>query len=321
MKSGFSHFDGSHRENFLASVLLLAMENEEAVRELVARSVRDKLGIDPACPIIGLSREVRLEATADGKFARADLCLDFGASTGPFCAFIEVKTHDGWDDNHVAHQVSDQASRTPVRVPRDVRGSVLLAPERVCRLVASRDPKVPTIPWRHLIDDLRALPSPTQLSKLAIQHLEENVDRTAGIDRPITLNDFEQATTTIACLREFLVDCAVDLGGNVHGEPLYLTPGDGRPRRGAGWAWHGLSVPFSVGGQKGRLGIYKYADAPPGEQAALDALWLEAYLGDDAMPAVFVKFAPASLAAKELEAARAGFIEEWRRRAPTGQRT
>jgi hypothetical protein len=316
MKSGFSHFDGSHRENFLSSVLLLAMENEDAVRDLVARLVRDRLGIDVACPVTGLSREVRLGATADGKYARADLCLDFNASTGPFCAFIEVKTHEGWEDSHVAHQVADQASRTPVRVPRTVRGSVLLAPERVCRLVASLDPKVRAISWRCLIDDLRALPAPSPLSKLAIQHLEENVDRTAGLDRPMTLNDFEQATTTVACLREFLVDCAADLRGNVHGEPLYLTPGDGKPRRGGGWAWHGLSVPFSLGGQRGRVGIYKYADAPISERAALDTLWLEAYLGESEMPVAFVKFAPATLATKELDAARAALNEEWKKRAP-----
>jgi len=316
MKSGFSHFDGSHRENFLASVLLLAMENDDAVRDVVVRLVRDKLGIDTACPVTGLSREVRLAATADGRYARADLCIDFRSSAGQFCAFIEVKTHEGWDDGHVAYQVSDQASRTPVRVPREVRGSVLLAPERVCRWVASRDPEVRVIPWRRLIGELRALPSPSPLINLALQHLEENVDRTAGLDRPMTLNHFEQATTTVACLREFLADCAADLGGSVHGEPLYLTPGDGKPRRGGGWAWHGLSVPFSLGGRRGRVGVYKYADAPPGEQAALDTLWLEAYLCEGEMPVAFVRFAPATLATKELDEARAALNEEWKRRAP-----
>jgi hypothetical protein len=166
--------------------------------------------------------------------------LDFGSSTGPFCAFIEVKTHEGWDEAHVARQVAVQAGRTPVRVPRDVRGSVLLAPERVCRRVAARAPAVRAIPWRRLVDELRALPSTSPLTKLAIQHLEENVDRTAGLDRPMTLNHFEQATTTIACLREFLVDCISEIDGHVQGDPLYMTPGDGKPHRGSGWAWHGI---------------------------------------------------------------------------------
>jgi hypothetical protein len=320
MKSGFSHFDGSHRENFLASVLLLAMESEDVVRDVVARLVRERLGIAEAYPVTGLSREVRLATTEDGKYARADLCLDFDSPRGPFCAFIEVKTHQGWDGGHVAHQVADQASRTPARVPRDARGSILLAPERVCRWVASLDPTVRTIPWRQLINELRALPSTSPLTKLAIQHLEENVDRAAGLDRPMTLAHFEQATTTVACLREFLVDCAADIGGAVHGEPIYLTPGDGKPRRGSGWAWHGLSVPFSVGGQKGRIGIYKYADAPPGEQAALDTLWLETYLGDGEMPVAWVKFAPPTLAAKELDAVRADLGDAWKKRAPVPSR-
>ena len=32
MKSGFGHFDSSHRENFCAAALLLAMEVDEGVR-------------------------------------------------------------------------------------------------------------------------------------------------------------------------------------------------------------------------------------------------------------------------------------------------
>ncbi len=316
MKSGFSHFDGSHRETFLAAVLLLAMENDDAVKEVVASHVRRELGIDPAAAVSGLSREIRLAATPDGEYARVDLCLDFGSVTTPFCAFIEVKTHEGWDETHVADQVTDQANRTPARIPRDVRGSLLLAPVRVCSRVAALNPRVRVLPWRRLIDELRALQSTSPLTKMAIQHLEENVDRAAGLDRPLTLNHFEQATTTIACLRQFLVTCISDIGGSVHGEPLYLTPGDGKPRRGSGWAWHGLSVPFSLGGRRGRVGIYKYAEAPPGEHGALDTLWLEVYLGDADTPVAFVKFAPVTLAAKELEMARASLEAEWKIRAP-----
>jgi hypothetical protein len=96
-----------------------------------------------------------------------------------------------------------------------VRGSVLLAPERVCRWVVSRDSGVHAIPWRQLVGELRALHSTSPLTKMAIQHLEENVDRAAGVDRPMTLNHFEQATTTIACLRQFLVECINELGGQI----------------------------------------------------------------------------------------------------------
>jgi len=316
MKSGFAHFDGSHRENFLAAVLLMIMENDDAAREIVAGHVRRELGIDAACPVTGLSREVRLAATRDGNYSRADLCLDFGASTAPFCAFIEIKTHENWDEDCVIRQVTTQANGTPARIRRDVRGSVLLAPTRLCQRTAVGDARVHTIPWRQLLDELRALHSTSLLTTLAITHLEENVDHTAGLDRTLTPHDFEQATTTIACLRQFLVDCITDIGAGVRGEQLYLTPGDGKPRRGSGWAWHGLSVPISFGGRRGHLGIYKFAEAPPGERRALDTLWLEAYLGDGVMPVAFVKFAPPTLGKNELDAVRAALKEEWRIRVP-----
>jgi len=37
VKSGFAHFDGSHRENFCAAVLLLAMEVDDAVKASPAK--------------------------------------------------------------------------------------------------------------------------------------------------------------------------------------------------------------------------------------------------------------------------------------------
>jgi len=136
------------------------------------------------------------------------------------------------------------------------------------------------------------------------------MDRRAGLERPLTLNHFEQATTTVSCLRQFLLECIADLGGRVRGDPIYITPGDGQPRRGSGWAWYGLAVPFTLGEEKGRIGIYKYAEAPPGEEGACDTLWLEAYLGDTDAPVAFTKFNPPTLAAMELESARAEFKEK-----------
>lgn len=46
MRTGFGHFDNSHRENFCAAVLLLAMEVDDAVKDLVAGLVRSQLDID-----------------------------------------------------------------------------------------------------------------------------------------------------------------------------------------------------------------------------------------------------------------------------------
>jgi hypothetical protein len=316
MKNGFAHFDSSHRENFCAAVLLLAMEVDDAVKECIANLVRGRLGIDASSPLLGFGREVRLSATEDNEYARVDLCLRFGSPTGLCYAFVEVKTHERWHAAHVADQVRDQAERKVARGgERRVLGCVLLAPDRLCQRVRDADHLVQSITWPCLLEKLRALRSPSPLTALSIQHLENNMDRSAGLDREITLNQFEQAVTTLACLRQLLVDCITDVGGKVHGEPLYLTPGDGKPRRVGDWAWHGLAVPFSLGGRRGRVGIYKYAEAPPGEENALDTLWLETYLGDGDVPVAFVKFTPPTLATKGLDAVRAALTEEWKRRA------
>jgi hypothetical protein len=316
MKSGFSHFDGSGRENFCAAVLVLTMEVDDAVKELVARLVRQELSIDAHHELLAFGREARLEADGDGGYARVDIWLLFGPPAEAFYAFVEVKTHERWDAVHVAHQVQDQAERRVTRSgSRRVHGSILLGPERLCARVKTVDSLVRFIIWPRLFAELRALRSASPLTDLAVRHLEEKMDRPPGLDRPMSLDQFEQATTTVACLREFLVDCVDDIGGRIKGEPIYLTPGDGQPRSGGGWAWHGLSVPFSRDQQTGRVGIYKYSAAPPGEELALEALWLEAYVGDADVPIAYVKFAPSTLSAAELDTVRADLKRELSARA------
>jgi len=317
MKSGFSHFDDSGRENFCAAVLLLVMEVDHVVEELLAKLVRGELNIEETRPLLAYGREARLETSNDGGYARVDRCLLFGPTTDPVYGFLEVKTHDHWDASHVAHQVRDQAERRVTRSgARRVQGSVLLAPERLCARVRTVDSLVRFITWPRLFAELRALRSTSPLTDLAIRHLEERMDRPPGLNRPMSLDQFEEATTTIACLREFLVACIEGIGGNIQGEPMWLTPGDGQPRRGGGWAWHGLSVKFSKDGKKGRVGIYKYAEAPPGEDSARKTLWLEAYLGDSDVPLAFVNFAPTTLSSTELDAVGAAFKAEWAVRMP-----
>jgi hypothetical protein len=311
MKSGFSHFDASHRENFIAAVLLLAMEVDDAVRDFVADLARRELGIDAAIPLLSFGREARLAATDDDNYARVDLVLSFGPETDPSCAFIELKTHNRWEPKDVARQVRDQGERAMARGTSRVRGSMLLAPERLCRRVKEADAQVRAVTWPQLLAGLRAIPSPSPLTRLAISHLEQNMERPAGLDRTLTLEQFEQATTTVACLRQFIVDCIGDIKGDIHGDPMYLTPGDGQPLRGSRWAWHGLSVPFTLDGSKGKLGIYKYEEAPPGEEGAKATLWLEAYLGEGETPAATLAFAPATLAAAELERLRGAFVAAW----------
>lgn len=311
MKSGFGHFDSSHRENFCAAVLLLAMELDEGVKTLIARLVREQLAIPATCPLVAFGREARLEQKEDGGYARVDLWLLFECQDGPRYAFVEVKTHCRWEAEHVARQVRDQSERRIARNPRRICGSVLLGPPRLCRLVQNVDKDVRAIDWLRLIGELRALPEPSMLTTHAIEHLEEQMEHPPGLNQAITLDEFEAATKIVACLRGLLVDCIADVGGNVHGEPLFTTPGDGRPRRSGDWAWHGLAVPFTLNGKKGRIGVYKYSDTPAAEVAARETLWLEAYLEDTDTPVAFVKFTPPTLASQHLEAVRAEFKREW----------
>ncbi len=317
MKSGFAHFDDSHCENFISAVLLIAMEFDDAAKVAVTDLVRDALDIDRERPLLSFGREARLEKSADGEYARADLWFLFGPRPDSFYAFVEVKTHDDWAAAGVAYQVRDQCRRTTARNPRPVRGSVLLAPARLARNVRSVDASVHTLTWPQVLSRLRANP-PSPLTDRALRHIEDNMERPAGLDRPMTLNDFEEATTTVACLRQFIVECIEDIKGRVKGEPMHLTPGDGRPLHGSGWAWHGLSVPFSLEGRNGRVGIYKYSEAPEGADADRAKLWLEAYWGDGDNPVTFIPFAPRTLAAKELDAVRGEFASAWKRRPPSG---
>ncbi len=303
MKSGFGHFDTSHRENFCAAVLLLTMEVDAPAKDLIADIVREKLGIDAKHALTRFGREARLEKAEDG-YARTDLWLRFDSPEGPFFAFVEVKTHNGWDEANVASQVSDQCRRKMATSALRVGGCVLLAPDDLCNRVLAINGEIPVLTWKSLLARLRDLPSLASLTKHAIEHLDEQMEHAPGLDHPLSLEQFEHATTTIACLRQFLAGCVTSIDGHVQGVPLNLTPGDGRPRRAGDWAWHGLSVPFTLKGQKGRVGMYKYAEAPPTDASAVDALWLEVYLDDADAPDVFLEFAPPTLAERHLGAIR-----------------
>lgn len=75
-----------------------------------------------------------------------------------------------------------------------------------------------------------------------------------------------------------------------------------------------VSVPLKG---RGRLGIYRYVEAPPGHEAALADAWLELYHDDPHRPVHWVRFAPADLGPEALDAVRAEFRESWAARAAT----
>jgi hypothetical protein len=311
VKDGFAHFDGSHRENFSAAVLLLAMEVDPAVALLVSQTICARLDIRGEPNLLAFGREARLNKTEDDDYARVDIWLLFDGQPEAFYAFVELKTHDNWDAAHVAHQVRDQSSRELAMKAGRIRGSMLLAPDRLCRRVREIDADLPLIAWEKLLQALRGLRSVSTLTTHAIRHFEEQMEHPPGINKPMTLGDFEEATTTVACLKQFLMDCVAELKGSVHGEPLYMTPGDGRPKSGGGWAWHGFAVPFSLRGQRGRIGIYKYSEVPPLEAETVNSLWLEVFLGDPERPMLSTRFAPGTLSRECLDDARSELARAW----------
>jgi hypothetical protein len=315
--SAFAHFDASHRENFCAALLLLVMELEPPAKQAIAATLLATMGLSAACELVGMGREARLvEGDPDDGVARVDLWFLFRDDGAFFYVFVEVKTHLDWDAHHVARQVSDQARRPRLaRTTHPIRGSVLLAPWRLVERVRAENANVLTLTWGDLFAALRATENPSPLLRQALRHWEDLVDRPVGIaNRPFA--DFVGLSSTMACLRAFLSGCIVDIGGK-DGHKLNTTPADGEPLRWSGWAWHGFSIPFTVGAQKFRLGIYSYVEAPAGEQSACETPWLEVYEESAQEPLVFLPFAPATLAPPELDALRQRFKAAWQKHIQT----
>jgi hypothetical protein len=70
-------------------------------------------------------------------------------------------------------------------------------------------------------------------------------------------------------------------------------------------------VPFSLRGQRGRIGIYKYSEGPPLEAETVNSLWLEVFLGDPDRPMLSTRFAPGTLSRECLDDARGELARAW----------
>lgn len=304
---GFSHFDGSHRENFCASLLLVLMEVEPQARAVVEKAVREVVR-EPAAlgALLDFGREARLEPGTEGQVARTDIWLLFAASESKRHVFLEVKTHTRWRPDHVRAQlVMQRESPGTVRRPYPTHDALLLAPGTLCRAVNDR-----SLAWARLIQALRADVPSTAFTERAMQHLDAHADRTIGLS-PNGVADLVRATSTVACLREFLQACVADLGGKCRERDLWLTPGNGAPGRGAGWAWHGLSVPFTRAGASFLLAIYRYVEAPVGGEEFLNGNWIEVYAVGRDEPEAIVPFDPTDLSPQALESFRGKLRTAW----------
>lgn len=295
MESSPADFDSSHPENFCAAVLLLTMDADPAVRDLVANLVRAELELDASNPLVGFGLEARFVKSRWGDHTRVDLWLRFDSPSGPLYAFIEVETSARGDATQ-AKQAREQAERSPAG---RIHGTLLLAPDHLCKEARDGDERVRFVAWPRLFADVRALRSPSALREHAIRVLEEELDRPVGMDRAVTLSHFEQAMAIMASLRQFLLDCIADVGGLVQDKLVEDRQPSGRR------AWQGLAVPFARDGQEGAVGIYK---------DELQALRLEVHLGGGDAPVASVEFTPPTLSSNNLGATREAFKAAWTQR-------
>jgi hypothetical protein len=89
MKSGFAHFDDSHRENFCAAVLLLTMEVEGQVKERPGD--RQSFSLKSKRP----SRSSAFATPGDDPEAIVRRCPDASASAGTAASQLPQAFHPG----------------------------------------------------------------------------------------------------------------------------------------------------------------------------------------------------------------------------------
>jgi hypothetical protein len=306
MKTGFGHFDASHRENFIAALLLFAMELDEPVQRLVVERVRKQTARVELGAFRGLGREARLPIDEEGAHRRADLWLLFDAGV----VLVEVKSHGRWNPESVTAQLKAQASGGRlVRTGQPIVNAILLAPRAVANHRADH-----YLSWSDLIRDLRNIESRSAVASAMLRHLEAHVERPIGVV-DIDLGELDRAARTVACLHEFLRSCVEAVGGEPRVREIFLTRGDGEPNRWNGWAWHGVSVPFAKDGRRYRVGIYHYVETPAGQESAIKQPWLEAYEHDEQEPLVAHQLPTPSLTSESLDVARERFVAAWAKKA------
>jgi hypothetical protein len=286
MSRGFAHFAGCQTEGFCAALLCLVLETDPYASAALVGLVELSLGLEPGG--LGALRGVRrLDRPEDTQ--TADLALAFLTRE----VFVLVRTRGQLNSPHA--ECSGESRTQPL----------LLGPTRLTNQLraASR----PALLWATLLHKLRA--SPNALTEQAVEHWENIVERTFGLnDAPFTGIDL--AVQTVACLRELMRACAADVGERADEADLHLTGWTGNTARHEGWRWHGLSVPLA--GPRGRrIGIYHYVEAPPENQYCEGTTWLELYTDDLNESFCFVEFNPTDLSAAALDAVRAAFFARW----------
>lgn len=301
MNKGFAHFDGCFRENFIAGMLLLLLEMDERFRDRFVRVVRTRAGLPPGERLLELDREKWMKADEDGRRQRGDLWLRFADGV----VLVELKTHGRWDRESVAAQVKRQESGEFGGLPAKPLAVVLVGPRAIglpnrCHFLS----------WGEVIRELRASGPPSAIGLVVAKHLEDHVERDIGFAEG-GMVDIKQTARNVAVLKAFLHSCVLGIDGRLETESaLWTTFGDGEPRRGGGWAWYGLSVPFRLRNEQFRVGVYHYAETPTGREDCMAHPWLEMYRMRDDELCVELPF-PSTLDPAALDELRESFRKAW----------
>jgi hypothetical protein len=302
--SGFDFFDRAHTENFCSALLLLAIEADVKVQDLVLALVNDARGAPgPVGVLLGCGREKRTEAEDQGRAGRIDLWLRVRLGESQSLLVVEVKTHCRWRPEEVSKQLRGYEG-VSIQGEGRVDDVLLLAPDRL----ADQLQHGPTITWTRLVEGMRMIEEPSEITKLAMRHFETHIEPVPGIVG-MGISEFVPSTQLIACLRGFLLDCIKAIGGTCDQKDLWLTGLNGKPRRKDGWSYHGLSVPFRRGAIRYRLGVYQFTDGPEGWEGKYEGHWIRLLGGESGSLQVEVRFDPLDLSRDELEKAVTLFLD------------
>jgi hypothetical protein len=285
---GFDYFDGNHRENFCAALILLCLDEDRNFRQRFSELVRDRFRLPNSAALTDWGREVSLDIES-GNTRRSDLWLKFGAVR----VLMEIKTHSGWHSGHVHRQLIDQAA-SQVR-GQQIDGVAILAPTSL--LDCLRSEHIRKLSWREILDLVETIEQPSRILSLAQAQWRCNVEADFGLAGPttVTLNTMLQLVSQVGCLAAFLRDTLSHVGGTARGGTLHVSRPDGQPLRSDGWGWFALAVPGQLAGDAVLIGIYSYVECPTGSESARGT-WLEMYRKDDyAAPIVSIRFEPPDL--------------------------
>ncbi len=190
MTFGFDQFDGAHRENFAAALILLCIEEDPSFRSAFVNLIRTRAALPPDAVLLEWGRERCLDVEA-GAQRRSDLWLRFSDGF----VLVEVKTHSNWPPFAVSAQLAAQAGASFADTKELVTAAVLLAPGALIH--ASRAAGDRVLSWHDLLSEVDRIDHPSQLLRLAYAHWSRNVEPDFGLPESAETVSVEQTVARV----------------------------------------------------------------------------------------------------------------------------